>query len=208
MGQKVSFLRRRYNVHPIQRTYFSHFLAPLLFFAFFLILLAFLPLDATLQGAGPGPENAQPLGQVHVLWDFRIWLALLISMFASGLLSYHVTNKFAGPLYRIEQTLRKTKEGDLPLSVRIRSGDELQELVELLDGTFKRFASALIAINEQQTLATKELTAVAGKVKPGSDGEITQALAGIGSNLREVESILANFKLPTGQAPNPEPPKE
>jgi hypothetical protein len=119
-----------------------------------------------------------------------------------------VTNKFAGPLYRIEQTLRKTKEGDLPLSVRIRSGDELQELVELLDGTFKRFASALIAINEQQTLATKELTAVAGKVKPGSDGEITQALAGIGSNLREVESILANFKLPTGQAPNPEPPKE
>lgn len=185
MGQPVRFSRRKFNIHPIQRTYFSLFLAPLLFFAFFLILLALIPFGSAHQGPA------------YALRDFRVWLALLFSMIASGLLSYFITNKFAGPLYRVEQALRRFKEGDLPRSVRIRTGDDLQELVDLFDGTFKRFATTLTAINEQQVLATTELTAVQGKVKAGSNGDVLTGLEQIGRNLQEIENILANFKLPT-----------
>lgn len=206
MESHVPFPRRRFNVHPIQRKYFSLFLTPLLFFAFFLILFSILvPPDVILQGLTADPGRAQSMGRISAVLDLRIWLALLISMIASGLLSYVVTNKFAGPLYRIEQTLRKGKDGDLPLAVRVRNDDELQELVELLDDTFKRFASALTAIHEQQDLAIKELTAVQGKVNAGSNGEIGEQLERVGRHLRELENILANFKIPMPQAPKPEP---
>ncbi len=192
MGQQ-GFRRRRYNIHPIQRTYFSLFLAPLLFFAFFLILLTLIPLRPASEGG------------FAILRDFRIWLAILISMIASGLLSYLVTNKFAGPVYRIEQTLRKFREGDVPASVQIRTDDDLQELVQLLDGTFKRFGSALTAIGEQHAVAVKELDTIRDKVKAGENGDVLAGLEGIGQTLREVENILASFRIPAPQAPNPEP---
>jgi methyl-accepting chemotaxis protein len=191
MGQQGPPRRRKYSVHPIQRTYFSLFLAPLLFFAFFLILLVVLPLGTV------------PQGSIAVLRDFRVWLAVLISMIASGLLSYFITNKFAGPVYRIEQTLRRFREGDFPISVRVRTDDDLQELVQLLDGAFKKFGSALMAIHEQQALAAQELSAVQRKVKSGANGDVLAGLEEIGRNLREVENILANFKVP--EAPHSEP---
>ncbi len=193
MGKQGLPRHRTYSVHPIQRTYFSLFLAPLLFFAFFLILLASLPL-------GPVPQ-----GSVAVLMDFRVWLAILISMIASGLLSYFVTNKFAGPVYRMEQTLRRFKEGDFPASVRVRSDDELQELVSLLDGTFKKFGPALTAIHEHNTFALQKLTVVQRRVKSGANGDVLEGLEAIGCSLREVENILANFKVPMPEAPNPQP---
>ena len=51
--------------------------------------------------------------------------------------------------------------------------------------------------NEQQVLATTELTAVQGKVKAGSNGDVLTGLEQIGRTLQEIENILANFKLPT-----------
>lgn len=185
--------RRRYNIHPIQRTYFSLFLTPLLFFAFFLILLAFIPFRSVVEGG------------TSVLQDFRIWLAILISMIASGLLSYFLTNKFAGPVYRIEQTLRKFKEGDFPASVRVRTDDDLQELVQLLDSAFKSFGAALIAISEQHAVAVKELDIVRDKIKAGENGDVLAGLEHIERTFREVENILGKFRLPAPLAPNPEP---
>ncbi|MGH7351101.1 MAG: hypothetical protein ACREJJ_01875, partial [Candidatus Methylomirabilales bacterium] len=74
----------------------------------------------------------------------------------------------------------------------------------LLDGNFKKTASALAEIMEQQALAAKELTAVQGNVKAGLSGEmIVAGLEGIGQRLREVEGILAHFKIPEAQASSP-----
>lgn len=202
MAQPPGILRRRFSVHPIQRKYFFLSLVPLIACAFLLIFLVFVPFHSPRE---PGLGNASPLEKLYVLRDVRLWLAVLASMLASGLLSYVVTNRFAGPLYRIEQILRRGKEGDLPSSVVIRRGDDLQELVMLLDGTFKTIASALIAINERQALAVKELAAIREKISAGSNGEILQGLEGIGHHLRETENILANFKLPISEASLTEP---
>lgn len=205
MGLRVPLPRRRYNVHPIQQKYFFLSLIPLFVFAIVLILLILFPLNTSLMGPFPNPDNPPRLWNLHALMDVRIWFAVLISMLASCVLSYFVTNKFAGHLYRIEQILRRGKEGDLPLSLRVRRDDDLQEFVELLDSNFKRTTSALKAIQEQQALAVKELSTVQGKVKARADEEaILEGLEGIGRNLSKVENILGNFKLPAGQAPNAE----
>ncbi|MFQ5846195.1 MAG: hypothetical protein ACE5IQ_00820 [Candidatus Methylomirabilales bacterium] len=209
MGPHIPLQRRRFNVHPIQQKYFFLSLVPLFVFALILILLVLFPLNAALRGPFPDPDRPSTLWQIHALMDVRIWLALLISMLASCVLSYFVTNKFAGHLYRIEQILHRSKEGDLPPAVRIRRDDDLQELAALLDSNFKATTSALTAIKTQQALAVRALDAVQGKVKAGSHGEMILAeLERIGRNLREVENILAHFKLPTGHAPPPDSPQE
>ena len=203
MSQRPHVLRRRFNVHPIQQKYCFLSLVPLLFFGATLVLLILFPLNVALMGPDPEVQNPRTLREVFTLMDARIWLALVISMLVSCVTSYFVTHKFAGQVYRIEQILRKGKEGSLPLSVRVRRDDDLQELAELLDGNFKKTTSALAEIMEQQALAAKELTAARGNVKAGLGGEmILKGLENVGQRLHEIEGILAHFKIPKAQDPH------
>lgn len=199
MAQHIPVRRRRLNVHPIQQKYFFLSLVPLFIFAFFLIVLVLFPLNAAFMGLDQDLSNPPTLGTIYAMLDVRVWVALLISMFASCLLSYFVTNKFAGHLYRLEQILRRGKEGNLPIPVHVRRGDDLQEFAELLNANFKVTASALAEIHEQQALAAMELAVLQTQVKAGSNGEVVlKGLEGIDSHLKEVENILAHFKFPTG----------
>ena len=205
--RRPSWRRRKFYVHPIQRKYFFLSLIPLVVCGFLLVCLIFFPLPMALWGTSTDPEQAATLGPISAIGVVRIWLAIIISMIASGFLSYFATNKFAGPLYRIEEILRGVSEGNLPTTVRIRRGDDLQDFVGLFDSAFGKIASTLTAIKEQQASALKELAPLQGKVKAGSGGEILQDLEEIGRNLKVVDDILANLRS-TFHAPNPPPEKE
>jgi hypothetical protein len=195
--------RRKYNVHPIQQKYFFLSLLPLFFFTITLILLVLFPLNVSLMGSDVGRESTPTLREIFALMDVRIWLALLISMLVSCLLSYIVTNKFAGHIYRIEQVLERTMMGgELPSTLQVREGDDLKEFVELLDGSFKTISVALTGINTQHALAAGKLTALQRKIPAGPNGEMRQTLEEIRGHLQEVEKILANFKLPAAHAPD------
>ncbi|MFQ5960901.1 MAG: hypothetical protein ACE5MG_05860 [Candidatus Methylomirabilales bacterium] len=204
MQRYIPFWRRKFYVHPIQRKYFHLALVPLIVCAFLLILLVFGPVFWAVNGPTPNLDQAAALGQIYGMGGLRIWAAVTISMLAACLLSFIATHKFAGPLYRIEQILRKVEQGDLPVSVRIRRDDDIHEFARALDSAFNTIAVALTAIKEQQARADKELLVLQGKVKAGVNGDILDDLEGIGRNHREVENILANFNIPTLQAPNPE----
>lgn len=206
--RRLPFWRRRFYVHPIQRRYFFLSMIPLAFCAFLLILMVFAPLALSLRGAPPDGEAPAVLGPISVLQGLRIWIAVILSMLACSVQSFYITNKFAGPLYRIEHILRKVKEGEFPHSIRIRRGDDLQELAGLLNSAFQIVAVALTGIKEQQALANQELAAVQGKARAGSDRELLQGLEGIGRNLKEVEKILANFRFPPLQTPKTAPTGE
>jgi methyl-accepting chemotaxis protein len=203
--QYIPFWRRKFYVHPIQRKYFYLALVPLIVCACLLIILLFAPVFWALQGPSPDLDTAAALGQIYGPGGMRIWFAVIFSMLTACLLSFIATHKFAGPLYRIEQILRKVEDGNLPVSVQIRRDDDIQEFARALDSAFKTIAVALTAIKEQQARADAELVVLQGKVKAGLNGEILQGLEGISRNHRELESILANFNLPKPQAPTPEP---
>ncbi|MEE9172315.1 MAG: hypothetical protein V3U41_05345 [candidate division NC10 bacterium] len=203
MVQHIPFWRRQFYVHSIQRKYFHLALVPLIFCAFLLILLVFGPLILAVNGPTPNLEKAAILGQIYGMGGLRIWLAVFGSMLAACLLSFFATHKFAGPLYRIEQILRRVENGDLPPSVRIREGDDIQEFARVLDSAFKTIALALTALKEQQAAAVQQLALLQGKAKTGVNGDILSGLEGISHNHREMENILANFKVPTMVPPNP-----
>jgi len=197
MTQYIPWWRRRFYVHPIQRKYFFLSLVPLVFCALLLILLLFLPLDLALREPAPDAQKAAAAGQMYSL-AVRIWPAVFISMLVSCLLSFFVTNKFAGPLSRIEQILQQIAEGDLPPPIRVRRRDDLTGFAGLLDRAFGTITSALMAIKQREALAAKELAALQERLREGMDDveKILQCLEGISRHHREVENTLANFRLP------------
>ncbi len=196
MTPHIPFWQRRFYVHPIQRKYCFLSLIPLIVCAFLLILLIFIPVNLALRAAVSDHEQAATLEQIHAI-AVRIWPAFLISMLVSSLLSFFVTNKFAGPLCRIEKVMRRVAEGDLPNSFRVRRRDDLQEFAALLDGAFGTITSALTAIREQEALVGKALAALRGNINVGlyDAREVLQDLEVIAQSHAEVENILANFRL-------------
>lgn len=198
MTQPLPWWRRRFYVHPIQRKYFFLSLVPLIVCSILMVLLLFLPIRLAVRGLVFPPADAANLAELYPL-AVRVWPAVLLSILASGLLSVFVTHKLAGPLFRIEQVLRGVAEGNLPLAVQIRRDDDLQEFARLLSGAFGKITAALTEIHKLQARAVHELTALPGKIRGGLEdtGEILRDLEGINRYQREVERILAKFRLPT-----------
>lgn len=194
MTPHIPLWKRTFYVHPIQRKYCFLSLIPLIVCAFLLLLLVFVPENLTLRGAGFEAEQAATLAQLHAL-GARVWPAVLISMLVSSLLSFLVTNKFAGPLWRIERVMRRVAEGELPQSFRVRRADDLQEFAALLDGAFGTITAALTAIREQEALRAKALAAIRGKVTAGiSDTQdVLQGLEAMAQSQTEVDQVLAKF---------------
>lgn len=64
---------------------------------------------------------------------FPVQLGFLFLIGAA--LSFFVSNKFAGPLYRFEKDIETiVKEGDLSHRIHLRDGDELKETADKLNG--------------------------------------------------------------------------
>ncbi len=200
MASRTPFWKRQFYVHPIQRKYCFLTLIPLIVCAFLLLFLVFVPLTRTVQGAVLEAEQAATLAELHAL-GARIWPAVLLSMLVSSLLSFLVTNKFAGPLWRLEQLLRRVAQGELPPSFRVRRADDLQEFAAILDEAFGTIAAALTAIREQEARASQALAAMRGKLPAERTDarDVLQGLEVIAKSQTEVDHVLAKFKRHPGR---------
>ena len=203
---KPTFWRRKFYVHPIQRKYFFLSLVPLVVCGFLLIFLVFFPLHLALWGSASGPEKTVIMSQIQSL-AVPVMLALLVSMLVSSIMSFFVTHRLGGPLYRIEQILHGVTDGELPTSVRIRRDDDLQEFAGLFDRAFRTISSAMTAVTDHQARAAKELAELHRKVQAELDGEVLHGLEEINRSHQEVQHILENFKLPVPQPSKQESPE-
>ncbi len=191
MRERIPWWRRKVLVHPIQRKYFFLSLVPLVFCAILLNIVVFVPLKLAVSSMHD-PLLAYALAA-------RIWPAFLLSMFATSLLSLLVTHKFAGPLYRFEQVLRRAADGDLPGVIHLRHRDDLHEFAGLLNRVFGTITSALEAIGAHEGEAGKELAALRDRIHAGraEPQDIVDRLDEIGRRHKEVTNVLATFRLPS-----------
>ncbi len=187
MRQRIPWWRRKILVHPIQRKYFFLSLVPLLFCAFLLVVVVFIPLQLAVSGL------------VAYALAARILPAFLLTMFATCLLSLLVTHRFAGPLYRFEQVLQRAADGDLPGVIQLRQRDELHEFAALLNRAFGTITSALETIRAHGGEAGKELAALRDRIQAGlaDPKDIVDRLEEIGRWHKESASVLATFRLPS-----------
>lgn len=198
MRQRIPWWRRRVLVHPIQRKYFCLSLVPLIFCAFLLVIVVFIPLKLAVSGL-PGAPASMPDPRLAYALSARILPAFLLSMFATCLVSLLVTHRFAGPLYRIEQVLRRAADGDLPGVIQLRRRDDLHEFAALLNRAFGAIASALETLRAHEGEAGKELAALRDRVQAGlaDPKDIVDRLEEIDRRHKESASVLAAFRLPS-----------
>ncbi len=75
-------------------------------------------------------------------------VAIVISI-ATIFLTLYTSHKIAGPLYRIEKELEKLEEGDLTVSIKLRSGDEIQYLAEKLNASISNIRNSLSDLKKE-----------------------------------------------------------
>jgi len=71
-----------------------------------------------------------------------------VSLISGSLLALFLPQKLAGPLFRIEQDLRAVQEGDLTVTIRLRSKDTMKSFAEVINHT-------IACLCDKMTLAKK-----------------------------------------------------
>ncbi len=193
--------RKQFYIHGIQRKYaFLTFLL-LLSYTFVLAVALFLPPILKLTSGSSLEEQAGAASQFIALSD-RLWPAILISVPIFMIVSFWVPHRFAWPVYRLEQSLKQMASGDLGFQIRLRSGDDLQELAGLVNQIIHQQASVL---NMVQWVHPR-LLEIMGQVrsKTVSPEQLNSALEQIQIQIEQFESLLRQFKFgPPGVSPAP-----
>jgi methyl-accepting chemotaxis protein len=196
--------RKRFYIHSIQRKYaFLTFLL-LASYTFVLAMALFIPPILKLTGGSSLDEQAAAATQFIALSD-RLWPAILISVPIFMVLSIGITNRFAGPVYRLEQSLKQIAEGDLGMQVRFRSGDDLQELAGLVNQIIHRQSEVLQTVQSVHQSLLETMAQIRSKTV--APEQLNPMLEQIQIRIEQVESLLRQFKLGR-PAPSEDIPKK
>ena len=76
----------------------------------------------------------------QVLFTVLIFLPVVLAG------SVYLSHKIAGPAYRMEKDIKKITEGEFGLRIRIRKGDELQKLVNEINGMVESTGNMVMKI--------------------------------------------------------------
>lgn len=187
---RPSVWRRQYFVHPLQRKYLTLSLIPLLICSVAIIALAFLPLHL-LVWERPGEFDAVVVSSCLGLVGQRMWPAIFLSMLLVAGLSVLATHAVAGPLIRLEQIGRQLAAGELPGTVRIREGDDLQEIAGDLNTLVGSLRETITEVRNQTGQARAALEALRANPEASVQGP-TRELEG---HLAGIEAALKPFRL-------------
>ena len=83
-----------------------------------------------------------------LLWVFGAGLFILIVQIV--LLTVFVSHKLAGPIFRFEKVCHSLIDGDYTVSVRLRKGDEMQNLAHLLENTVQLTRHRLQVLRDEK----------------------------------------------------------
>jgi methyl-accepting chemotaxis protein len=200
--------RKRFYIHSIQRKYaFLTFLL-LASYTFVLAVALFIPPILRLTSGVSLEDQAAAATQFIALSD-RLWPAMLVSVPIFMVVSFWVTHRFAGPVYRLEQSLKQIAEGDLGMQVRFRSGDDLQELAGLVNQIIHRQSEVLRTVQSVHQRLLETMAQIRGKTV--TPEQLNPMLEQIQIQIEQVESLLRQFKLgepAASPAPSEEIPKK
>jgi hypothetical protein len=102
-----------------------------LLFLFLGVFLMFAPSFFRLAGGGPADEGISAAREFLILHN-RIWPAVLVTLAGVFLYTLFVSHRIAGPIYRINVTLKKMLASEYPDRVTLRDGDFFHETAALL----------------------------------------------------------------------------
>src|SRR6266851_990033 len=113
-----------------------------------------------LSSAGAPPvvvRFASPLQTVdQELWDFRrrLWLASLVMLFVTGIVSLLISRNFSSRVERLQMFSRRVAEGDFRPIEAERSGDALDSLAVSLNRTAAQLDRTIRTLTEERNLSS------------------------------------------------------
>lgn len=185
--------RRRFFIHRIQRKYFFLSLVPLIICSFLIIFFIFIPLDLLLFSSG-SPESREIIARQLRAVGIRIWPAVFLAMVVSGLLSFFVTHRFAGPLYRFQQVTERIAAGDLSIRVKLREGDDLLELEDAMNRSLTVLDETIQAAQRLQKDLIGRLEALSQQSREGQGLLRREDLAGLIDAAQKLGTVLGRLK--------------
>lgn len=84
-----------------------------------------------------------------------VGVSFVISLVLGTIASLFFPKNIAGPLYRIEEDVRKVTEGDLTMQINLRAGDEGDSLAGQLNQTINLFRETIVNVHDSLHQAQK-----------------------------------------------------
>lgn len=142
--------------------------------------------------------NVYPQGRlVYVLKAtnmalIRNLLFVLPIIFVLGLLFSH---RIAGPVYRIEKTIYEISKGNLALKIKLRRGDELWDLADIIN-TMTENLNKTISLNKATMARIQtELDAIKKAIssQPSNPAIVASAINNLETEIKEIHSSLGQW---------------
>jgi methyl-accepting chemotaxis protein len=99
----------------------------------FLVISFNVIVRLSLKAAQLGRYAEMQLGSVFHVMNWLFLGVTVISIIVGAILSLRLSHRFIGPLYRIESTIKEALAENKRLELRVRSDDELHDLVNLVN---------------------------------------------------------------------------
>lgn len=146
--------------------------------------------------------NVYPQGRLVSIMrmiDLTLILRLLLLTPLVALLSIFLSHKIAGPLYRVEKFIKAVARGDLSTKLRLRQGDELQELAEAINDMtddLKNRVKRLKGISNMAGLELERLRRILGKELP--DIKVVKSeVDELAKSIKDLDDHLSEYHLTT-----------
>lgn len=196
----------------LQYKYAGITIAMLLGYTLILLTMFFAPAILTLALDRP-PEEKMAAARVLLLLHGSVWpgIALAIASFAG--LSLIVTHRLAGPIYRLKKSLAAIAEGDITLHVKLRQGDDLQDMAAQINLLCTELRDFVGALHRSRELLDEQIATLKDAVTRGvlDDAAGQAALRRLTEEQQRIAELLDRYHLPEPPVPTPEsapPPAE
>jgi methyl-accepting chemotaxis protein len=194
----MNFHRRKtyYIEKQFQTKYMLLTIFLLLTYTFIFVIIIFAPYMLKLYLDYPLAEKAEA-AKVLLLLHSTVWPGIGGVILLFGAVSIFISHKIAGPLYRLKKSISLITEGNLDVNVKLRKGDDLQDLAEhvnMLTEELRTFVTTLrgddallsdYILQLEREIKAKMLTEEAGRA----------IIQKIEANKKNVEAALEKFKI-------------
>lgn len=120
------------------------------------------------------------------------WIFIVAGGVIVVLVATFLTHRFAGPLYRFEQSLQKMIKGNFDFEIRLRSTDEAKEMAHMFNNFNNTLSSQLREMRDLSDKIDDHLADAHDSVADAGAGtEINKAIA----LNKKIRNILGEFKL-------------
>lgn len=191
----------RIYVHKIQKKY-ATFVGILVFvYGFLIVVLALLgPYGRSDESL---PKNLPLIDRLEGAAEFLFlgettWPAIICILIpAAVIFSLYLTHRLGGPLYRLEQSAGELREGNLALRIRLREGDDLQELAAALNAALINIDQAFAEVRAREARQRQVLRQCLDtlKTQPSTGKELLKQMERALQEGEHVEAVFKRFQL-------------